>query len=306
MTSNQHGLEGLEDFDLGQPIICANYDLEHALELENQVRMAREDSSVVSDDNEEPDIDDATPETARPAAEPRPTSTTADTPRLTGTAKKNALKRTRERAQHRADTARSQSSIVPPVPTARVLQKAAASEPISISFSAENFRATKQCWTGLSTPLEHPLCPHANAPDVLKQHMRYIDWQGDKCHLILDRKGRIIGILVPPPVTPDQWAPVVEAATAAMRAARDQMSFPASACQHRCGNFPTETDGFAFSRGRQTVSNIKQRSQRNRRAMDQLLADPSITRMATYPVLFQAACFQIFSNYHETKQVLLR
>ncbi|KAJ7816452.1 hypothetical protein B0H14DRAFT_2261823, partial [Mycena olivaceomarginata] len=87
---------------------------------------------------------------------------------------------------------------------------------------------------------------------------------------ILDRKGRIIGILVPPPVTPGQWAPVVEAATAAMCAAHDQMSFPASACQHRRGNFPAETDGFAFGGGRQTVSNIKQRSQGNRRAMDQL------------------------------------
>ncbi|KAJ7866795.1 hypothetical protein B0H14DRAFT_2347292 [Mycena olivaceomarginata] len=133
------------------------------------------------------------------------------------------------------------------------------------------------------------------------------DLSPSKCHLILDRKGRIIGILVPPPVTPDQWAPVVEAATAAMHAARDQMSFPASACQHRRGNFPAETDGFAFGGGRQTVGNIKQRSQGNRRAMDQLLADPSIIRMATYPVpVFQTACFQIFSDYHETKQVLLR
>ncbi|KAJ7788500.1 hypothetical protein B0H14DRAFT_2253294, partial [Mycena olivaceomarginata] len=125
---------------------------------------------------------------------------------------------------------------------------------------------------------------------------------------ILDRKGRIIGILVPPPVTPDQWAPVVEAATAAMRAARDRMSFPASACQHRRRNFPADTDGFAFSGGRQTVGNIKQRSQGNRRAMEQLLADPSITRMATYPVRdrLSAACFQTFSDYHETKQVLLR
>ncbi|KAJ7817034.1 hypothetical protein B0H14DRAFT_2374238 [Mycena olivaceomarginata] len=80
------------------------------------------------------------------------------------------------------------------------------------------------------------------------------------------------------------------------------MSFPASAFQHRRGNFPADTDGFVFGGGRQTVGNIKQRCQGNRRAMEQLLADPSITRMATYP----AACFQIFSDYHETKQVLLR
>ncbi|KAJ7735451.1 hypothetical protein B0H14DRAFT_508184 [Mycena olivaceomarginata] len=128
-----------------------------------------------------------------------------------------------------------------------------------------------------------------------------------KCHLILDRKGRIIGILVPPPVSPDQWAPVVEAATAAMRAAREKMSFPAQAYEHRRGNFPAEHAGFAFGGGRQTVGNIKRRSQRNAKAMDELLADKSIGRMATYPIpVFQAACFNIFPDYHRTKQALLQ
>ncbi|KAJ7803736.1 hypothetical protein B0H14DRAFT_2189604, partial [Mycena olivaceomarginata] len=124
---------------------------------------------------------------------------------------------------------------------------------------------------------------------------------------ILDCKGRIIGILVPPPVHPDQWAPVVEAATAAMRTAREKMSFPPSACSHRRGDFPTETDGFAFGGGRQTVGNIKQHSAQNTAALEELLTDKNVERMATYPIpVFQAGCFQIFSDYHRTKQALLQ
>jgi hypothetical protein len=77
---------------------------------------------------------------------------------------------------------------------------------------------------------------------------------------------------------------VVEAATAAMRAARDKMSFPARACNHRRGNFPTEKAGYAFGGGRQTVGNIKQASKGNQTAMGELLADDSIKCFATYPV----------------------
>ncbi|KAJ7701737.1 hypothetical protein B0H14DRAFT_3031547, partial [Mycena olivaceomarginata] len=287
-------------FDLGEPIICGDFDLEDALKRENEARMARETSHLDSRE-EDPDVVRTTQNEAAPQA-------------LTRDTKKKAKKRARDRAQRQADAVQSQSAIEPPLPTPRMLQKAAESEPISTTFSAQDFRATtplhlatKPRWTGLQTPVEHPLLAHANDPAFLKRHMRFIDWKGDKCRLILDRKGRIIGILVPPPVSPDQWAPVVEAATAAMRAACEKMSFPAHACRHRRGNFPAEHAGFAFSTGRQTVGNIKRRSQRNAKAMDELLADKSIGRMAAYPIpVFQTACFNIFSDYHQTKQALLK
>jgi hypothetical protein len=65
---------------------------------------------------------------------------------------------------------------------------------------------------------------------------------------------------------------------------REKMSFPPSACSHRRGNFPSETDGFAFGGGRQTVGNIKQRSGQNCAALEDLLQDKNIERMATYPI----------------------
>ncbi|KAJ7821084.1 hypothetical protein B0H14DRAFT_2832086 [Mycena olivaceomarginata] len=161
------------------------------------------------------------------------------------------------------------NSVTPPVPTPCVLEKAAASVP--------------QHWTGLVKPVEHPLLAYADNPE-------YIDWDGKKCHVILDKKGHIIGVLVCPP------AP----ATAAMRAACDKMSFPPR-------NFPAPARGFAFGGGRQTVGNIKALSPANQAAMDKLLEDESIWRMATYPIpVFQSLCFPIYSDYHCTKQQLLQ
>jgi hypothetical protein len=82
-----------------------------------------------------------------------------------------------------------------------------------------------------------------------------------------------------------------------MRAACEKMSFPARACEHRRGNFPAEDAGFAFGGGRQTVGNIKRRSQRNAKAMDELLADKSIGRMATYPIRTWALALHPTGSY---------
>ncbi|KAJ7828221.1 hypothetical protein B0H14DRAFT_2594725 [Mycena olivaceomarginata] len=46
--------------DLGTPIICANYDLEEVLLQENTVHMAHEDTGLLSDDNDDPELEDAT------------------------------------------------------------------------------------------------------------------------------------------------------------------------------------------------------------------------------------------------------
>ncbi|KAJ7681814.1 hypothetical protein B0H14DRAFT_2422667, partial [Mycena olivaceomarginata] len=131
-----------------------------------------------------------------------------------------------------------------------------------------------------------------------------------KCHVVLDRKQHIIGVLISPPEPGEDWAAVVAAATAAMRNARDKMTFPADAYHHRRAageGFPTASKGFGYGGGRKIVGNIKASSKTNAAAMDELLSDPSIARMATYPVpLFQSLCFPIYQNYHETKQLLLR
>ncbi|KAJ7799450.1 hypothetical protein B0H14DRAFT_2388030, partial [Mycena olivaceomarginata] len=131
-----------------------------------------------------------------------------------------------------------------------------------------------------------------------------------KTHVILDRRGRIIGILIAPPLPGEDWGPVVRAATAAMRAARENMTFPAAASQHRRAygdGFPTATRGFSFGTGREEVGNIKASSAQNAAAMEELLTDPSIIRMATYPLPhLQALCYPIFADYHETKRALLK
>ncbi|KAF8178777.1 hypothetical protein K438DRAFT_1604479, partial [Mycena galopus ATCC 62051] len=73
------------------------------------------------------------------------------------------------------------------------------------------------------------------------------------------------------------------------------------------GGFPTEADGHSFGGGRQFVRNIKARSAGNRAAMDELLADESIGRMANYPIpAFQAFFYHIFSDFWMNKRTLLK
>ncbi|KAJ7796029.1 hypothetical protein B0H14DRAFT_3495283 [Mycena olivaceomarginata] len=273
---------------LGEPIVCADYDLEAALRQENAARMAREDAGLASDEDEDDEVEEATQENAR-YAHNTPVATPAPSLPLTGDQKKKDQNRRRQRAKRKAAVVAALSSTTPPPPPPRNLEKAAASVPIKVAFAADDFRATKQRWTGLAKPVDHPLLAHANEPEVLKQHMQYVDWQGEKCHVIIDRGGHVIGVLVCPPAPGETWDAVVQAATAAMRAARDKMLFPPSACSHRRGNFPAPADGFGFGGGRKTVGNIKASSQTNRAAMDELLEDQSIQRMATYPIpVFQA------------------
>lgn len=114
---------------------------------------------------------------------------------------------------------------------------------------------------------------------------------------MVDKKGHIIAVLVAPPVPGGAWADVVEQATAAMRAAREKMSFPADAYHHRRAfeeGFPTENTGFAFGGGREEVGNVRCKSAQNARAMDELLEDTNVRRMATYPYRERASCFFLF------------
>ncbi|KAJ6448524.1 hypothetical protein C8R45DRAFT_850264, partial [Mycena sanguinolenta] len=127
---------------------------------------------------------------------------------------------------------------------------------------------------------------------------------------ILDRNGYIIGSLIAPPTSPTKWAIVVDAATAAIRDTRDKMLFPSAAFYHRRATgegFPTAAVGFAFGGGRGAVGNIKPTSATNAAVMDDVLADKSVGRMATFPIsAFQALSYHIFHDYHEMKNTALR
>ncbi|KAJ7718096.1 hypothetical protein B0H14DRAFT_3521796 [Mycena olivaceomarginata] len=239
--------------------------------------MAREDGVGCSDDNEL-EIEEADSQPAR-ATSTRPASP--------ATAHKKQLY---DRSKRKDSTVKALNGTTAPVPTPRVLTKAAESTPIDVPISAKHFRATKQRWTGVNQPLEHPLLAHANNPEVLKRHMQYIDWQGNtKSHVVLDRAGHIIGTLISPPVSGEEWASVVSVATDAIRAAQEKMTFPATAFHHRRvpaegEGFPTMAKGFLYGGSRQYVGNIKPSSQQNARALDELITDPSITRFVTYPI----------------------
>ncbi|KAJ7866281.1 hypothetical protein B0H14DRAFT_3442550 [Mycena olivaceomarginata] len=202
--------------------------------------MACEDGGVY--DDEEFEVEETTEPTSTDLLTPSPTLA-KPAAGLTGLAKKKENKKRR-------------GPVTPLTPTPQVLEKAAQSIPIN------------QRWTGLAKPLEHPLLAHANDAEFLKTRMQFADWQGEHTHVILDRKQHVIGVLVAPPQPGQDWNAVVAAATAAVREARDKMTFPTAACQHR------RASGDGFPR----------RGLWNAAAMEELLGDPNVARMATYPI----------------------
>ncbi|KAJ7363726.1 hypothetical protein DFH08DRAFT_949360 [Mycena albidolilacea] len=256
--------------------------------------MACEDSLVSDSDDDSVEIEEATSQPIPGATKRQPPIPAAATD-LSHAVKKKQAKRVHDLTKHRATTINALNGTTAPIPTPHILEKAAQSVPINVAFSADDFRATQQWWTSLAGPANHPLCAYANEPKVLKAHMQYVGWQGEKCHVILDRTQHIIGVLISPPEPGETWASVVAAATAAICAARDKMTFPAGAYHHRRASgegFPTGAKGFAFSSGRQTVRNIKA---------------SFIACMATYPIPgFQSLCYPIYKSYHEMKQILLK
>ncbi|KAJ7615465.1 hypothetical protein FB45DRAFT_873539 [Roridomyces roridus] len=291
--------------DFGPPIVCQHFDLQAGLIRENAERIAREDQGLHPDEDEH-ELELPTP----PSNSPTPTSIlTASSPTLSRVQKKKLKKREHEHKKRQADARLADDDPLPPTPTPSVLAKAAAASPLHVPFSATDFRSSKPRWTGLQTPLEHPLLAYARDVEFLKSHMQYADWAGEKTHAILDSTGHIIGSLIAPPLPGKAWTPVNDDATAAMRLAREEMSFPADACHHRRAyddeqGFPAAIDGFGFGGGRTDVGNFKM-SARHRRAMDKLIARPSIRRTATYGYgPFQALCYPIHSQYYRTTREL--
>jgi hypothetical protein len=138
--------------------------------------MAREDSGM--NDEDEFDVEEASgpPSTNLPMRSPTTAHPAAG---LTGLAKKKENKKRRDRAKRKATTEASLNSLTPPIPTPHVLNKAAQSIPVNVSFAGDDFRATQQRWTGLARPLEHPLLAHANDAEFLKTRMQFADWQGE-------------------------------------------------------------------------------------------------------------------------------
>ncbi|KAJ7619488.1 hypothetical protein FB45DRAFT_755230 [Roridomyces roridus] len=133
-----------------------------------------------------------------------------------------------------------------------------------------------------------------------------------KTHVLVDRTGYVIGVLVAPPLPGEKWKTVHEKAAAKLREAREKMRFPTGAYEHRRSfddneGFPTDTRGYAFGGGMGSVGNVKSSSAHNTQIMDEVCADPDVLRMVTYPIPpFQALCHPIYSDYRNNKHALLR
>ncbi|KAJ7820737.1 hypothetical protein B0H14DRAFT_2599810, partial [Mycena olivaceomarginata] len=151
-------------------------------------------------------------------------------------------------------------------------------------------------------PNPYPSCLEQSGP---VSPSTFTDWQGEQTHVILDRKEHVVGVLVAPPLPGQDWNAVVAAATAAMREARDKMTFPAAACQHRRASgdgFPAEGYGFPSAGGGKSSATLNRPPGMLRRWRSCWPTQRGPHGDVPHPLF----ATNIFADYHQTKQTLLR
>ncbi|KAI0361618.1 hypothetical protein OH77DRAFT_1444298 [Trametes cingulata] len=137
--------------------------------------------------------------------------------------------------------------------------------------------------------------------ELLAQGFEYVPWNGRyaalslHCHsspsqrphlvfrdprAILDKKGRVIGVLVGQPRS-DSWKGINEEMQAILELARQAYQAPATHQEHRRGAFTVATCGISYGGGQTKVKNLAH-GNHNQAVMDALLQQLPVQRVATF------------------------
>ncbi|OSD05865.1 hypothetical protein PYCCODRAFT_1464571 [Trametes coccinea BRFM310] len=116
--------------------------------------------------------------------------------------------------------------------------------------------------------------------EALERGLRYVEWDGRVPQLILDREERVIGALVGMP-RDEGWSGMVADVCVKFEAARGTLNAGALR-EHRRGCFVALSSGISYGGGQTEPSNRAQPSQKQRVAVEGLLAHPGVQRIAGF------------------------
>ncbi|KAJ3926348.1 MAG: hypothetical protein NXY57DRAFT_905774, partial [Lentinula lateritia] len=126
---------------------------------------------------------------------------------------------------------------------------------------------------------------------------------------LLDASDRVIAVLggVPPGSAGEEWRTVVEEASEAVETFRESSSFTKAQQHGRRGDFAFRTVGFGYGNGRKQPLNFRVNGEANKRAVEDLLKNPAIRRIAGFQQsLFNSYSHKTFMEYQKTNEQLLR
>ncbi|KAI0359019.1 hypothetical protein OH77DRAFT_1128116 [Trametes cingulata] len=179
---------------------------------------------------------------------------------------------------------------------------AAASMPTDYSLAMDDVPVTKTAYVAKRGDIPGADPRVYTKEELLSQGFEYVAWNGRDPRAILDKKGRIVAVLVGRPRS-DSWDTINEEMQAVFELAREAYQVPAAQQAHRRGNFTVATSGISYGGG-QTVKNMTL-GKHNQAVMDALLKQLPVERVAR----FGSRALELFAPrlhayYEETMKAL--
>ncbi|KAJ3898323.1 hypothetical protein F5879DRAFT_994920 [Lentinula edodes] len=308
-TGQMRNLTLLDSFDVSIRRILTRYlkfnhfDLESALKEDNTARVEVENLglSLEDEDIEYEDEEDI----ITPCATSLPSVTTLEanvnpsilptdsTPYASMNPQPRSSKRVKKVAAARRKCAiAAQRRQVNSELKEHAIRVAADATPIELkSFDTSSLPAASNGWTAYSRTRLSPGLQRLwrNLNVLTASDLRLFDWDGESRVILLDASDRVIAILggIPPGSSGDEWQ---------------------KAQQHgRRGDFAFRTTGFGYGNGRKQPLNFRINGEENKRAVDDLLKNPAIRRVAGFQQsVFNSYSHKTYVEYQTTNQQLLR
>ncbi|KAK2465171.1 hypothetical protein APHAL10511_002802 [Amanita phalloides] len=161
---------------------------------------------------------------------------------------------------------------------------------------------TKPGWVGRHN-INLPSKPLTLTECVQDYGLTHFPWDGIKTHLLIDREGYVIGVLLGQPYETEQWQAVHMDAFIALRKAASGLSNKDKKLENRRGPFPSIPHGISFGGG-QTEPQFLTHSSKSREAMlDSLLMQSLYKGFAN---LLAIAGFKLYGerNYEYVRETV--
>ncbi|KAF5353901.1 hypothetical protein D9756_007287 [Leucocoprinus leucothites] len=224
-----------------------------------------------------------TPSAALKAAEQGPSSSqlllaTPHTP-LSNKARKQKERSAKRRRKKREDAQAAEPTKLKHVTKRRRLE--ATKNLLLLDLNAESdVPVSKPAWIGRRAE-GLPRRQFTKGELVEDLGLTHFPWGGRTTHLLLDRKKRVIGVLLGQPRDSEGWKKVHDAAYEAFQTVASKLSYSKKELSQRRGDFPAVAHGISFGGGQEEPKHLSH-SAKKTAILDGLMQEKSVQRICKF------------------------
>ncbi|KAJ8473445.1 hypothetical protein ONZ45_g16297 [Pleurotus djamor] len=186
------------------------------------------------------------------------------------------------------------------------IQRAQAAKRLNASYSADSARHAPSGYVGHRDRKGLVFNKAAHVPprplsqksldELIAEGFKLIEWDGIEGLQVVDQHDRIV--LCGGSPRDETWSDVAAKCAQRIEAARHDCTFTDKQQRHRRGAFPALAAGFSFGQGLIRPSNITDRAPQNNVAMQAILDDHNIKRVAGFQSSLLDTCLPKLSSYY--------